>query len=67
MTTSFFCEWEAEDGEAIPDSLEEAGNAKLLFTAVYEIDLHLDIDNLTDKKKICSALAHLDPASGASS
>ena len=47
MTTSFFCEWKAEDGEAIPDSLEEAGNAELIFTAVYEIDLHLDVVNLT--------------------
>ena len=62
----FFCEWEAEDGQAILDALEEAGDAEFIFTAVYEIDLHLDVDNLTGKKKIWSALAHLDTARGPS-
>ena len=46
----FFCEWEAEDGQSILDAPEKAGDAKFIFTAIYEIDLHSEVDNLTDKK-----------------
>ena len=51
MTTPFYCEWEGEDGQAVIDALEEAGDAEFIFIAVYEIDLHFDVDNLTGKKR----------------
>ena len=47
----FFCEWDVEDGKAILDALEEVGDDEFIFTAVYEIDLHSDVDNLTGKKR----------------
>ena len=56
----FFCEWEAEDGQSILDAPEKAGDAKFIFTTVYEIDLHSEVDNLTDKKNVWSECKILD-------
>ena len=51
ITAFFVCDCEAEDGQAILVALYEAGDSEFIFSAVYEIDLHLEVDNLIGKKR----------------
>ena len=49
----FFCEWEAEDGQAIPDALEEAGDAaaKKFFSECHHIREVIAFDDkVVDRK-----------------
>ena len=43
----FFCQWEAENSQDIVNALSEQGFDEFIFTATYEIDLHIDIRHLT--------------------
>ena len=66
ITAFFFCDCEAADGQAILVAPYEAGDSEFIFSAVYEIDLHWEVDNLIGKKKIWSAFERLDTACGTS-
>ena len=43
----FFCHWEADDPQDILDTLTAKGHDEFIFTALYEIDVHIDTKNLT--------------------
>ena len=45
----FFCQWESETEEDIHKALAEMGADDYIFTALYEIDMHIDTNNLTGK------------------
>ena len=43
----FFCQWEAENAQDVLDVLTEKGMDEHIFTALYEIDMHIDVNKLT--------------------
>ena len=43
----FFCQWEAQNAQDVLDVLTEKGMDEYIFTAMYEIDMHIDVDKLT--------------------
>jgi|TARA_B100001093_G_scaffold437470_1_gene436396 hypothetical protein len=45
----FFCQWESENEEDVLKALTSKGMDKYIFTALYPIDMHIDIRNLTGK------------------
>mgnify|MGYP001176539322 FL=1 len=58
----FFCQWESETEEDIHKALAEMGADDYIFTALYEIDMHIDTDNLTGKNPYGS-IEYLDSGS----
>ena len=46
----FFCHWLAESEEDIHAVLRENGRDQLIFTACYEISIHIDDRCLTDDR-----------------
>ena len=58
----FFCQWESETEEDIHKTLAEMGADNYIFTALYEIDMHIDTDNLTGKNPYGS-IEYLDSGS----
>ena len=45
----FFCQWESESEEDVLKALTSKGMDEYIFTALYPIDMHIDIRNLTGK------------------
>ena len=45
----FFCQWESESEEDVLKALTSKGMDEYIFTALYPIDMHIDISNLTGK------------------
>ena len=45
----FFCEWEAENPQDVLDVLTKKGLDEKIFKAMYPIDMHIDVNNLTGK------------------
>ena len=45
----FFCQWESENEEDVLKALTSKGMDKYIFTALYPIDMQIDIRNLTGK------------------
>ena len=45
----FFCQWEAEYQEDVLNTLTAQGFDDFIFTAMYQIDMHIDAGNLTGK------------------
>ena len=45
----FFCQWEAATEEEIHNTVAEMGADDYIFTTLYEIDMHIDTNNLTGK------------------
>lgn len=58
----FFCQWEAETEEDVHSALTELGADDYIFTALYQIDMHIDVNNLTGKNPY-GGIAYLDTAS----
>ena len=58
----FFCQWESETEEDIHKALAEMGADNYIFTALYEIDMHIDTDNLTGKNPY-GGIEYLDSGS----
>ena len=58
----FFCQWESETEEDIHKALAEMGTDDYIFTALYEIDMHIDTDNLTGKNPY-GGIEYLDSGS----
>ena len=44
---TFFCQWEAEDAQDVLDALTAKGMDDYIFTALYEIDMHINAEKLT--------------------
>ena len=49
MMIFFFCQWESESEEDVLKALTSKGMDEYIFTALYPIDMHIDIKNLTGK------------------
>ena len=45
----FFCQWESESEEDVLKALTSKGLDEFIFTALYPIDMQIDIRNLTGK------------------
>ena len=45
----FFCQWEAENPEDVLSTIAAQGFDEFIFTAMYQIDMHIDANNLTGK------------------
>ena len=58
----FFFQWEADKSEDIVSALSEQGFDEFIFTATYEIDLHIDVNNLTGEVPY-KAIHYLDEGS----
>lgn len=58
----FFCQWESETEEDIHKTLSEMGADDYIFTALYEIDMHIDTNNLTGKNPY-GGIEYLDSGS----
>ncbi len=58
----FFCQWEAETPDDVLNTLTELGLDDYIFTALYQIDMHIDITNLTGKNPY-KGISYLDTAS----
>ena len=43
----FFCQWEAENPQDVLDALTAKGMDDYIFTALYEIDMHINAEKLT--------------------
>ena len=56
----FFCEWEAENPQDVLDVLTKKGLDEYIFTAMYPIDMHIDVNNFTDKIPY-KPIHYLDP------
>ncbi len=58
----FFCQWESETEDDIHKTLSEMGADDYIFTALYEIDMHIDTNNLTGKNPY-GGIEYLDSGS----
>ncbi|HCK76905.1 MAG TPA: hypothetical protein DHW07_07140 [Gammaproteobacteria bacterium] len=58
----FFCQWESESEEDVHDTLSKIGADDYIFTALYQIDMHIDVNNLTGKNPY-GGITYLDTGS----